>query len=195
MGRTRAAQFEGGQDPAAEFDEEGGGEAPAETRRSAAIAKAQANLPRGETVMTAAPDDNPSQPPPVKKPSPSMRRFRPNAPPRSTSEPNRAAFRDGQAPRLGRARERRQIFARRFGRTGAGIGERRRRANAVERAVAAAPAAGFGHRLDTPLPPTRPMELAFEASEARRPPRRTSRCPRLGPRALAPPSAGAPTMH
>ncbi len=43
---------------AAESDEEGGGEAPtpAQTRRSAALARAQANLPRGETVMTAAPD-------------------------------------------------------------------------------------------------------------------------------------------
>ena len=52
---------------AAESDEEGGGEAPVETRRSAAIAKAQADLPRGETVMTAAPDDKPLQPPPREK--------------------------------------------------------------------------------------------------------------------------------
>ncbi|MGA8171699.1 MAG: DUF882 domain-containing protein, partial [Methylocystis sp.] len=51
---------------AAESDEEGGVEVPA-TRRSAALAKAQANLPRGEIVMTAAPDDGqqqqPQQPP------------------------------------------------------------------------------------------------------------------------------------
>jgi uncharacterized protein YcbK (DUF882 family) len=44
---------------AAESDEEGGGEAPVETPRRGreVLAKAEANLPRGETVMTAAPDD------------------------------------------------------------------------------------------------------------------------------------------
>ncbi|WP_246206917.1 DUF882 domain-containing protein [Methylocystis heyeri] len=44
---------------AAESDEEGGGEAPLETPRRGreVLAKAEANLPRGETVMTAAPDD------------------------------------------------------------------------------------------------------------------------------------------
>jgi len=45
---------------AAESEEEGGGEAPAERgrrSRSETLARAEANLPRGETVMTAGPED------------------------------------------------------------------------------------------------------------------------------------------
>ena len=134
---------------AAESDEEGGGEAPAETRRSAVIAKAQANLPRGETVMTAAPDDKPLQPPPREKPV-AVNAPLPPGRPASLDKPTpiEPASRGRQARRLGvgRARGRRQILARQSGRTGAGIGERRRRADALERALAAAPAAGFGRQ-------------------------------------------------
>ncbi len=151
---------------AAESDEEGGGEAPAETRRSAAIAKAQANLPGGETVMTAAPDDTPSQPPPREK-TVAVNAPLPPGRPASLDKPSPIEPPSAADKRLASAEpENAGKFLR---------GDLAEQAQELESAADAptpsnAPlpprrprdlAAG----LDAPLPPTRPMELTFEASE------------------------------
>ena len=170
---------------AAESDEEGGGEAPAETRRSAAIAKAQANLPRGETVMTAAPDDKPSQPPPREK-TVAVNAPLPPERPASLDKPSPIEPPSAADKRLASAEpEDAGKFLR---------GDLAEQARELESAADAptlsnAPlpprrprdlAAG----LDAPLPPTRPMELTFEASE--------NASPARGGRPAAPVSAQEP---
>jgi uncharacterized protein YcbK (DUF882 family) len=151
---------------AAETDEEGGGEAPAETRRSAAIAKAQANLPRGETVMTAAPDDKPSQPPPREK-TVAVNAPLPPERPASLDKPNPIEPPSAADKRLASAEpEDAGKFLR---------GDLAEQARELESAADAPTLsnAPFPPRrprdlvagLDAPLPPTRPMELAFAASE------------------------------
>ena len=185
---------------AAESDEEGGGEAPVETRRSAAIAKAQANLPRGETVMTAAPDDKPSQPPPREK------TVAVNAP----LPPERPASLDKPSPIEPPSAADKRLASASAEPEDAG---KFLRGNLAEQARELESAADAPTTSNAPLPPRRPRDLARRFGRAaaadaadgahlrgerkrRRPsPPRTSRCPRLGPRALAPRSAGAPTMH
>ncbi|HEY8137221.1 MAG TPA: DUF882 domain-containing protein, partial [Methylocystis sp.] len=151
----------------AETDEEGGGEAPAETRRSAAIAKAQANLPRGETVMTAAPDDKPQPPPrektvavnaplPPERPA-SLDKPSPIEPPPAADK--RVALAPAEPEDAGK-------FLR------GNLAEQARELESPPDAPALSNAPLPPRRprdlvasLDAPLPPTRPMELAFAASE------------------------------
>ena len=153
---------------AAESDEEGGGESPAETRRSAEIAKAQANLPRGETVMTAAPDDKQSQPPPREKPAAV------NAP----LPPGRPAGLDKPTPIEPLPPADKRVALASVEPEDAGKllrGNLAEQARELEEAADAPtrPNAPLPPRrprdliagLDAPLPPTRPIELAFAASE------------------------------
>jgi uncharacterized protein YcbK (DUF882 family) len=150
---------------AAESDEEGGGEAPVETRRSAEIAKAQANLPRGETVMAAAPDDKPLQPPPREK-APVV-----NAP----LPPGRPASLDKPAPIEPPPAADKRVAAASVEPEDAGKylrGNLAEQARELENAadaptLADAPLPPRRPRdlvasSDAPLPPTRPMELTFE---------------------------------
>ena len=193
---SRAAKF-----ASAESDEEGGGEVP---RRHAPVGRDREGA--GEFAARRDGDDGGSRRQAVAAAAARKNRRRQCAAPARTprlarqAEPDRAASRGRQACRLGvgRARGRRQILARKFGRPGAGIGERRRCADAVERALAAAPAAGFGRQFGCAAAADATDGARFRGGDRRsvcRSPRRTSRCPRLGPRALAPRSAGAPTMH
>ncbi len=147
---------------AAESDEEGGGEAPVETRRSAAIAKAQADLPRGETVMTAAPDDKPSQPAPREKP------VAVNAP----LPPERPASLVKPSPIEAPPAEDKRLASASVEPEDAGKFLRGNLAEQARELESAADAPLPPRRprdllasLDAPLPPTRPMELAFAASE------------------------------
>jgi uncharacterized protein YcbK (DUF882 family) len=153
---------------AAESDEEGGGESPAETRRSAEIAKAQANLPRGETVMTAAPDDKPLQPPPrdkaavVNAPLPpgrpaSLDKPVPIEPPPAADK--RFALASAEPEDSGK-------FLR------GNLAEQARELESAADAPTLSNAPMPPRRprdlvasLDPPLPPTRPMELNFAAGE------------------------------
>ncbi len=150
---------------AAESDEEGGGEAPVDTRRSGVIAKAQADLPRGETVMTAAPDD---------KPPPREKVVAVNAP----LPPGRPASLDKPTPiEPPPAADKRVALASvEPGDAGTFLrGNLAEQARELESAADAPtlPNAPLPPRrprdlvasLDAPLPPTRPMELTFAASE------------------------------
>jgi uncharacterized protein YcbK (DUF882 family) len=149
---------------AAESDEEGGGEAPAETRRSAVLAKAQANLPRGETVMTAAPDDKslqpsrekpaavnaplpPERPASLDKPTPL------EPPPAADKRLAVASVEPNDAAKLlrGNLAEPAQEFAN--APTGANAPLPPRRPQNLIASV------------DAPLPPIRPAEFAFTAAE------------------------------
>ena len=153
---------------ATETDEEGGTESPIETRRSAALAKAQANLPRGETVMTAASDDKPTQPPPREKivavnaPLPPGRPASLDRP--SPIEPPPAA--DNRAALASAEPEDASKFLR---------GDLAEQARELESAadtprLSDAPLPPRRPRdlvasLDAPLPPTRPTDLSFTAGE------------------------------
>ncbi len=151
---------------AAETDEEGGGEAPVETRRSAAIAKAQANLPRGETVMTAASDDKPSQPPPREK-TVAINAPLPPERPASLDKPSPIEPPPAADKRVASAEpEDAGKFLR--GNLAEQARELENAADAPMLSNAPLPPRrprDLAASLDAPLPPTRPMELTFEASE------------------------------
>ena len=155
---------------AAESDEEGGGEAPVETRRSAVLAKARANLPRGETVMTAAPDDKPPQPS-REKPAAA------NAP----LPPGRPASLDKPTPLEPPAADRRLAVASvepddaaKLLRGNFAEPARESASSAVAPTGASAPLPprrpqDLAASVDAPLPPIRPIELAFAAGESAAP--------------------------
>jgi hypothetical protein len=153
---------------AAESDEEGGGEAPVETRRSAAIAKAQADLPRGETVMTSAPDDKPSQPAPREK-TVAVNAPLPPERPASLAKPSPIEPPPAEDKRLASASAEPED-AGKFLRGNLAEQARELESAADAPTTSNAPLPPRRPRdllasLDAPLPPTRPMELAFAASE------------------------------
>lgn len=152
---------------AAEQDEEGGGEAPVETRRSAVMAKAQANLPRGETVMTAAPDDKPPLPPreqpvAVNAPLPPER-------PASLDKPTPLDTATPADRRVAAASVEPDDAAKLLRGNLADAPETANSADEPSRTNAPLPPRrpqDLVARADAPLPPTRPMELAFAAGES-----------------------------
>jgi uncharacterized protein YcbK (DUF882 family) len=152
----------------AESDEEGGGESPVDTRRSAAIAKAQANLPRGETVMTAAPDDKPSQPAPREK-TVAVNAPLPPERPASLDKPSPIEPPPAADKRVGLASAEPEDAAK-FLRRNLADQARELESAADAPTLSNAPLPPRRPRdlvasLDAPLPPTRPMELVFAASE------------------------------
>lgn len=152
----------------AESDEEGGGESPVDTRRSAAIAKAQANLPRGETVMTAAPDDKPSQPAPREK-TVTVNAPLPPERPASLDKPSPIEPPPAADKRVGLASAEPEDAAK-FLRGNLADQARELESAADAPTLSNAPLPPRRPRdlvasLDAPLPPTRPMELVFAASE------------------------------
>ncbi len=123
-------------------DEDGGGEEAPASVRSAALAKAETNLPRGETAMTAAPDETARRPAPL--------------------PPTRPAFLDKSTPLDA---DKRLVVAD----GDAGDAEKLLRGNIIDAALG--PAANLPLpprrpsdlelRAQAPLPPVRPLELAF----------------------------------
>ncbi len=175
---------------AAETDEEGGAPAPAEQRsapeRSEALARAEANLPRGETVLSAPPTDQEPE-----KPARPEKAVHVPLPP--TRPASLARLVVAEAPALAEAQQLDRSGAVAFLETGPAL-RGTDPAEAPPQQAGAPAEEKEAPAFVAPLPPRRPLGLGFAQMEAPLPPIRPAMTPTAAAKASEPAAHAIATL-